>query len=327
MDPIISIIVPIYKVEDYLRKCIDSILTQTFTNFELILVNDGSPDNCGSICDDYAKIDNRIKVIHKSNGGLSSARNAGLDIANGKYIGFVDSDDWLEKDMYATLFEYIKRYDADISVCGRYRVGENIFKEINNDGNIIVYNRENAMRELLSDNIKSSAWDKLYKVELFKGIRYPENKFYEDIYTTHKVFARADTIVKINLAKYYYVIRQDSIVGSVNNEKRYHCFSAIKDQFMIINKTFPKLSSYSLRGLVSVALPAWLSMMSNKSEFKLYISQIELTLLQNFWRSIVNRHIPLKQKLFLVLMKLNKNLFFQFYTMWHHKKPTVIERR
>ncbi|WP_227166600.1 glycosyltransferase, partial [Enterococcus faecium] len=111
----ISIIVPVYKVEKYLRKCVDSILAQTFTDFEVILVDDGSPDNSGKICDEYAEKDNRVRVIHKENGGLSSARNAGIDVARGKYLGFVDSDDYIDEDMYEILYENLKIHDADIS--------------------------------------------------------------------------------------------------------------------------------------------------------------------------------------------------------------------
>ncbi|MBA1325633.1 glycosyltransferase [Enterococcus faecium] len=110
-----SIIVPVYKVEKYLRKCVDSILAQTFTDFEVILVDDGSPDNSGKICDEYAEKDNRVRVIHKENGGLSSARNAGIDVARGKYLGFVDSDDYIDEDMYEILYENLKIHDADIS--------------------------------------------------------------------------------------------------------------------------------------------------------------------------------------------------------------------
>lgn len=120
----ISIIVPVYKVEPYLRKCVDSILAQTFTDFEVILVDDGSPDNSGKICDEYASKDSRVRVIHKKNGGLSSARNAGIDVARGKYLGFVDSDDYIEKDMYELLYDNIVKEQADLSICGIYDVYE-----------------------------------------------------------------------------------------------------------------------------------------------------------------------------------------------------------
>ena len=120
--PKISIIVPVYNVEEYIHRCIDSILAQTFTDFELILVNDGSHDQCGKICDEYAENDSRIKVIHKKNGGLSDARNAGLEIAQGEYIGFVDSDDYIEHDMYEKLIEACKEYNSKLAMCGRYKV-------------------------------------------------------------------------------------------------------------------------------------------------------------------------------------------------------------
>ena len=125
MSPKISIIVPVYKVEPYIHKCIDSILNQTFKEFELILVDDGSPDNCGNICDEYAKKDNRVRVIHKENGGISSARNIGLDVSNGEYIGFVDSDDYIKLDMYERLYNSCKVNNADISIIGTIEVDEN----------------------------------------------------------------------------------------------------------------------------------------------------------------------------------------------------------
>ena len=119
MNPKISIIVPIYNVEKYLPKCIDSIINQTLENIEIILVNDGSTDSCAEIIESYANKDNRIKVIHKKNGGQSSARNMGLDIAKGEYIGFVDSDDWLHYDMYENMYKSIKKVNSDLCVCGR----------------------------------------------------------------------------------------------------------------------------------------------------------------------------------------------------------------
>ena len=118
MQPLISVIIPVYKVELYLRECIDSVLAQTYQNLEVILVDDGSPDQCGSICEQYAEKDNRVCVIHKENGGLSDARNAGIDVAKGEYIGFVDSDDWVAPDMYECLYKASVEYNAEFVVCG-----------------------------------------------------------------------------------------------------------------------------------------------------------------------------------------------------------------
>ena len=152
--PLLSIIVPVYNVEKYIERCIKSILNQSFTNFELILVDDGSPDNCGKICDEYKKKDSRIKVIHKKNGGLSDARNAGIERAKGEYIAFVDSDDFINKYMYEILYKNAKKWDADISICNFKMVCEN--DRIDEDISVIcedakVYGRNEALNKLYSN--------------------------------------------------------------------------------------------------------------------------------------------------------------------------------
>ena len=193
---LISVIVPVYKVEKYLEKCIESIIKQTHTNLQIILVNDGSPDNCGKICDEYAKKDSRIEVIHKINGGLSDARNVGINRANGRYIGFVDSDDYIKEDMYEKLINLIKEYDADISICNLYDVIDGKKYVRNNENGIQEYSRLEILKEVLLDkNIQSYAWNKLYKKELFDEIKYPIGKKYEDIGTTFYVFEKCNKIV------------------------------------------------------------------------------------------------------------------------------------
>lgn len=177
----ISIIVPVYKVEPFLRRCVDSLVNQTYHDLEIILVDDGSPDNCGKICDEYAATDSRIHVIHKQNGGLSSARNAGLEVARGEYIAFVDSDDWVEADTYAKLYELIQQYNADIAECALrfYRPWkpERLFLEGQNTKSVRVFtNREALDRlyfgpQLLSD-ISITVCDKLYRATLLHDLRF-----------------------------------------------------------------------------------------------------------------------------------------------------------
>ena len=163
-NDLISIIIPVYKVEKYLEKCIESVLKQTYTNLQIILVDDGSPDNCGKICDEYAKKDSRIEVIHKINGGLSDARNVGINRANGRYIGFVDSDDYIKEDMYEKLINLIKEYNADVSICNLYDVFDGKEYVRNKDNGIHEYSRIDILKEILLDkNIQSYAWNKLYK--------------------------------------------------------------------------------------------------------------------------------------------------------------------
>ena len=162
--PLISIIIPVYKVEKYLEKCIKSVLDQTYKNLQIILVDDGSPDNCGNICDDYARVDNRIEVIHKANGGLSDARNVGLKAARGEYIGFVDSDDYVSNEMFENLYNTLISNDVDVAICNFYIVidDKNIIK--NADNGVEIYNKLEILKEILLDKkIQSYAWNKLYK--------------------------------------------------------------------------------------------------------------------------------------------------------------------
>jgi len=212
-ENLISVIVPVYNMERYLEKCLDSITGQSYQNLEIILVDDASSDNSGKICDRYAAKDGRIKVIHRAkNGGLSAARNSGLDIATGEYLGFADSDDWLEKDMYQFLLDNLLRVNADISICGFFR-NVNDFKVPNDKSHSYrVLKHEDALALLLQDRIiQNFYWCKLYKRELFDGIRMPEGKIFEDIFTQHLIFEKAQKIVLHNIPKYNYLQRNNSL--------------------------------------------------------------------------------------------------------------------
>lgn len=238
----ISIIVPIYNVEKYLPKCIDSILNQTFKNFELILVNDGSPDRCGAICDRYAGLDSRIVVIHKENGGVSSARNAGLDLARGNYIGFVDPDDYIDADMYSTLFNLCENRGADIAVCkfAREINGEIHYNE--EEKQIIELDNEHGMDELFKGVLyRFSLCNKLFKVHCFEGIQFPEGRIHEDLSTTYLLFSKATKIVYQGFKGYIYVRREESILTSCYNEKRLQTFVGWREIIEFIKQKYPLL--------------------------------------------------------------------------------------
>ena len=216
-NPEISIIVPIYNVERYLDRCIKSILNQTFKDFELILVNDGSTDKSGVICDNYKNIDDRIVVIHKENEGLSSARNSGLDIAKGKYIGFVDSDDYIDKDMYHELYEALIKNNSDISICKFVRVyDDSEIKFSNNDLLENNYSNIEALKELYKENSLDFivVWNKLYKSGLIKNNRYPIGRKYEDEFIIHKLLYKCNKVTYINKELYCYYQRKNSIINS-----------------------------------------------------------------------------------------------------------------
>lgn len=218
MNPKISIIVPVYKVEQYIHKCIDSILKQTFKDFELILVDDGSPDSCGEICDGYAIQDSRIKVIHKENGGLSSARNAGLDIARGDYIGFVDSDDWIEIDMYELLYGMCVEQDCDIAICSS-EIHYNDKTVISSSHPFVIHDRYSAMKAMLEGNLYDEVvWTKLFKRQLLEGIKFPVGMSYEDTAFTYKVIHKCKKVCFIGEPKYHYIKRDNSMMDQAVKE-------------------------------------------------------------------------------------------------------------
>ena len=193
-SPRISVIVPVYNVAAWLPRCVDSILAQTCKNMEILLVDDGSSDASGRICDAYAEKDPRIRVVHKENGGLSSARNAGLDMASGEYLGFVDSDDWIEPGMYAEMLGLMEKYDAQLVCAGRCDVDGGTGEKavgLCPEREECVSGEELAGRIFLWDHCDSSACDKLYRRELFDGIRYPEGKTCEDIPVTYRLALKA----------------------------------------------------------------------------------------------------------------------------------------
>lgn len=217
-QPEISVIVPVYKVEPYLRQCIDSILAQTFTDFELILVDDGSPDNCGAICDEYAARDSRIVVIHQENHGLSAARNAGLDIMRGQYVTFVDSDDYIAVDYLAALYSPIIEYGVEITHCGFYW-GEN-GPYLCTENNKILSGKEWCLLRY-QKSIGVGAWAKMYARHLFANIRFPMGMIHEDQAVVPKVCYSAKSIYLINSCYYYYRVNNQSISNSAFSHKRF----------------------------------------------------------------------------------------------------------
>jgi len=241
----ISVIVPVYNVELYLEKCIESICNQTYKNLQIILVDDGSTDSSGNICDLYGKKDNRITVIHKTNGGLSDARNAGLDIADGEYIGFVDSDDYIAPEMFEHLLNLSKINNGDIVICDKVEFNENETICVNNKlEQITVLDRNLAIAQLANDTtIRSHVWNKLYKHNLFDGIRFDVGKAYEDVYIMHRLFLKTQKIVITNQVFYYYLQRSNSILGEMNLNKQVDLYWAYVRRYEELINTFPQLKN------------------------------------------------------------------------------------
>lgn len=306
MSSLISIIVPIYKTESYLRKCLKSIVNQTYKNLEIILIEDGSPDNCGRICDEYAELDSRIKVIHQHNGGLSVARNSGLKIASGEYIGFVDSDDWIADDMFETLYSGTSEYHADIAICGFYFVKDENYKEVKEE-NIVLCGREEALHHLLLDQtFTNHVWNKLYKRELFEGITYPCGRTFEDIATTYKLFERAKRIVFMNSSKYYYLQRNDSIVGAATIDGAADRCILMYQRYKDLIERYPKENEF-LFGWFSAAFSDFGYAVSKQTKDYLHHYKNHFREIIDF--AIRNRHEVWKNKFVGKACKLNYTLF------------------
>jgi len=243
MNDLITIVVPIFKVEKYLKRCIDSIIEQTYKNIEIILVDDGSPDKCGEIIDEYAKKDFRIKTIHKDNGGLSDARNAGIDVATGQYITFVDSDDYINDNYISLLYDAIVKEKSEISIglhIVQYDTGTKK-KKYTKQKNEIVNSKEALYRILYDKGVDLSAWAKLYKIELFNNIRYPKGRLFEDSATTYKLIDKATKISLVNEYIYNYMIRNDSISNGKFNNKKMDLIVSIREMTEYIRNKYPDL--------------------------------------------------------------------------------------
>lgn len=241
---LISIVVPVYNIEEYLYNCVDSIIKQTYRNIEIILVDDGSTDKSGIICDEFANRDERIKVIHKKNGGLSDARNAGIDAAKGEYIGFVDGDDYIDQKMYEILLSACIRNKAQIAMCGRKTVDENgnIIKEMFTLADETLYTGKEAVEHLLRwDSCDSSACDKLYSRILFDKVRYPSGVMSEDYPVTSRLMISANMVVHVGHPLYNYVQRTESITHQLFTRKRIDVLKQVDIMTDFILDKFPDL--------------------------------------------------------------------------------------
>lgn len=255
--PLISIIVPVYKTRQYLKQCVNSIRCQSYANLEILLVNDGCPQGSGQLCDELAREDSRIRVIHKANGGQSSARNAGLDAMEGAYVGFVDSDDWIEPDMYETLYERMIREDAKVSCCGIARMSE--------DREISLFNPQKeqtftmtaaeALAELPYNNrVTSSPCDKLYSRELFDGLRMKEGMIYEDAQIQPYLLARAQRVTYTGQPLYRYRLSQGSTIRGDFSPRHFDCYRASVDRLAFYAENFPAQLPYAQMGHLETCL-------------------------------------------------------------------------
>ncbi|MDO4902908.1 MAG: glycosyltransferase [Limosilactobacillus sp.] len=248
----ISVVIPVYNVAKYFAKCIESIINQSYKNIEIILVNDGSTDNSLEICNQYAAKDDRITVVSQTNQGLSEARNTGIRIAKGPYIMFVDSDDYVPADYCKDAIENVQKFNSDVAIFGYYRVdGQKAHEHKIFDLDDGLISKEMAMESTI---LYSYAWNKIYKLSLFDEIKYPRAKYYEDSYTTYRLFEKAGKISFINKSNYYYVNTGESIVSNMNEKTISDQFESLYNQFEFFKDSYPDVYNKSKNELIIKAL-------------------------------------------------------------------------
>lgn len=284
----IGIIVPIYKVEKYLCRCLDSIVNQSYSNLEIILVNDGSPDNCHEICENYKRNDKRIKVIHQKNMGLSAARNTGLKELQSSFLVFIDSDDYIELDMIEELYKLMKETKSDIVCCGHKQIFDSgNIEELKGNTQITTYSKKEALSKFLFTNvIDVVSWNKLYKRELFTDIKYPVGKLYEDHFTTYKIIDRAEKITYTSKVLYNYCKRSTSIGGNEYNPKTMQLKEALDEECKFIISEYP-----DLKDNINLAYCHWMFVIYNKM---LLVDSID----NNFEKFLINKIQESVSKLF-----------------------------
>lgn len=317
----ISVIVPIYNVEDYLTRCLESIIHQTYDNLEIILVDDGSPDQCGNICDKYKEKDERIIVIHQKNKGLSEARNSGIEIATGAYLFFVDSDDYIKEEMVEHLYNNLKENTAQISCCNHIDVyNDDKFVVLKADKDMVLMNSKKALSEFLfGKTVDVVAWNKLYDARLFSDIRFRANKLFEDHFTTYLLLDKADVIVHSYEPLYYYCKRKTSIGGASFSERTMDLKEALDEECDYIKKKYPELTNDMNLGYLIWLLVIYNKMVLADKIDRNLLKQLKRMICSNFFYVIISKKICLRLKIQLVLLLINKSLYSVLYC-WYVKK-------
>lgn len=312
-DKLISIIVPVYNVEKYLKKCVYSILNQSYKNLEVILVNDGSTDNSGKICDELSREDSRINVYHKDNGGLSDARNYGVAKANGEYVGFVDSDDYIDQYMYENLYKAIRKYNTQIAECGITRVYKNNKLRPHYDGEeySLVVDREGYLKEYLENRkVYGAAVCKLLSIDLAKVLKFPDGKVYEDVFYTLELLKKVDKYTLISGNYYYYYIRGNSITTKTFSSRDMDYIEIIDKigEYTLNNYSKLKEKLFIRQGFAYLSIFNQIIQLNDYRQIPEY--SIVIGKLKNIRSNIIfNKLAPKSLKIAIILLNINEGLY------------------
>lgn len=339
MEPKVSVIVPIYKVEKYIHQCVKSIVSQTYPNIEIILVNDGSPDNCGKIAEQYAEQDNRITVIHKENGGLSDARNVGIQYVTGEYIIFVDSDDWLELDMIEKLVNISLTYKADVVQSAFYYAYEEhlLFDHryfSKKDPPLILDNKSLMFELVNNEKVKNFAWGKLYRSSLIQDIHFKKGVLFEDVFWAHQVMHKVNTYVLVHDPLVYYRQRSDSIVATYTT-RNLDIIKGLRERHSFIEENYKALIDDSYKMIFKTSLEHYYLLLANwnKDRAGIYRKGIQSYIRTNYnsIKRAVERDSQLSKQLILFSFHPYLNMIFLLSLKVLRKlkvipKPVMLEK-
>ena len=251
-DQLISVIIPVYQVENYLDQCLESVVGQTYSNLEIILVDDGSTDGCPALCNEWEKKDSRIRVVHKENGGLSDARNVGMQLVTGELIAFVDSDDWIAPEMFQRLLEAIQKDNSDIAACSVEMVWENGTKRLLTAKTNRVLDHDEAQEALLAETLlKQPVWYKIYKYTIIRDILFEVGKMHEDAFWSYQVIGNANRVSIIDYVGYYYRQHSDSIMGKEYSINRLDSIEAAERRYKFLAEKYPNLEKRARISILS----------------------------------------------------------------------------
>lgn len=318
MNNLISIVLPIYNVEHYLDKCMDSLLHQTYPYFEIIMVDDGSNEVCSMLCDHYESVDDRIRVFHKSNGGLSDARNYGISKAKGEYITCVDSDDYVDEDYLEYLISLITKYHTKMSIAQHRIISSNGNKDLGSNGDEVLTNKVCLERMFYHDVIDTSAWAKLYHRSLFDTVKYPEGKIFEDIGTTYKLMLQCDEISVGYESKYTYVLHENSIVNSEFTSAKLDLLEMTDQCVDNVCNRFPDLIKAGMCRRVYARFST-LNQMVNTDDFKDIRSDLISFIMKNKSSILGNPKAPKRDKIAIRLLSINYGLYKKCWKYYKKK--------
>lgn len=330
--PVISVIVPVYNVEKYLPKCLESIINQSYKSLEIILVDDGSTDNSGVICDEYAAKDKRIKVIHKTNGGLSDARNAGLDICTGDYIGFVDSDDWIAEDMYETLYSFAVKEDLDVAMCAAYEVYEDgtciiptkkFLPLVTTDKNKII----NEIFVNKAGGVSVAVWSKLFSKKKFGDIRFKKGKISEDVFFIFDWLNKTNRFGRLSDSKYYYLQRNASLThlpyykdGILDVVEGYELnFKIVKAEY----SQSTECAAYRLQWAYMVAVNRILDCQDARKHYDVILN-LQKKIRKQIITFVKNNYISKKQKMALLALSFNLPVYMFMKALYQRLKNKIL---